>query len=217
MVNATVTPAPAALPQTNPQTLSTDHLFPPPTATLPPVTTPAATTPSSSGAASQPSAVPPVTDASLKTKVSAPPSPVAYEPANLAAVGTGKLAISSPTSADIYVGDKHLGSTPITLDLPAGTHTLEYRHDNLRTVGTHVVKPNETTTALITFEIVVQINSRPWAQVYLDGAQRRALGQTPLSDVKVPIGRILVFENPNFPSKSYRITGKETAIQMVFP
>jgi hypothetical protein len=80
-----------------------------------------------------------------------------------------------------------------------------------------VVKANETTTALITFEIVVQINSRPWAQVYLDGAQRRALGQTPLSDVKVPIGRILVFENPNFPSKSYRITGKETAIQMVFP
>ena len=217
MVNGAVTPAPTAVPQTNPQTLSTDHLFPPPTATLPPVTTAATTTPSSSAVATQPSVVPPATDASVKTKVSAPPSPVAYEPANLAAVGTGKLAISSPTSADIYVGDKHLGSTPITLDLPAGTHTLEYRHDNLRTVGTHVVKPNETTTALITFEIVVQINSRPWAQVYLDGAQRRALGQTPLSDVKVPIGRILVFENPNFPSKSYRITGKETAIQMVFP
>jgi hypothetical protein len=215
LVNAAVAPAPTAVPQTNP--LSTDHLFPPPTA---PVTTPPATT-SSATSAAQPSVVPPVTEAqaqaALKTKVSAAPSPVAYEPANLAAVGPGKLAISSPTSADIYAGDKHLGSTPITLDLPAGTHTLEYRHDNLRTVATHVVKPNETTTALITFEIVVQINSRPWAQVYLDGAQRRALGQTPLSDVKVPIGRILVFENPNFPSKSYRITGKETAIQMVFP
>ena len=217
LVNAAVTPVQTPVPQTNPQTttqtLSTDHLLPAPTAALPPVTTSHTAVPSTTSVpATQPSVAEP-----LKTRVSAPPSPVAYEPANLSAVGTGKLAISSPTSADIYAGDKHMGSTPITLDLPAGTHTLEYRHDNLRTVATHVVKPNETTTALITFEIVVQINSRPWAQVYLDGAQRRALGQTPLSDVKVPIGRILVFENPNFPSKSYRITGKETAIQMVFP
>ena len=215
LVNGAVAPAPTAQ-LTNPQTLSTDHLFPPPPVT----TSPARTSSTTSG--TQPSVVPPVTEAppaqaALKTKVSATPNPVAYEPANLAAVGTGKLALSSPTSADIYAGYKHLGSTPITLDLPAGTHTLEYRHDDLRTVATHVVRPNETTTALITFEIVVQINSRPWAQVYLEGAPRRALGQTPLSDVRVPIGRILVFENPNFPSKSYRITGKETAIQMVFP
>jgi hypothetical protein len=189
---------------------------------LTPPTTSQTTVPSTTSVAVTPPSVPPsVAETPVaqpnRTRVSAPPSPVAYEPANLAAVGTGKLAISSPTSTDIYAGDRHLGSTPITLDLPAGTHTLEYRHDNLRTVATHVVKPNDTTTALITFEVVVQINSRPWAQVYLAGAQRRALGQTPLSDVKVPIGRVLVFENPNFPSKSYRVTGNETAIQMVFP
>src|SRR4029079_4749498 len=116
---------------------------------------PSVTTSHTTVPATQPSVVssvaePPATPVPPKTKVSATPNPVAYEPANLAAVGTGKLAISSRTSADIYAGDKHLGSTPITLDLPAGTHTLEYRHDNLRTVGTHVVKPNETTTALIT-------------------------------------------------------------------
>jgi hypothetical protein len=80
-----------------------------------------------------------------------------------------------------------------------------------------VVKAKETTTAMVTFDVTVQINARPWAQVFVDGSQRRPLGQTPLSDVKVPIGSALIFENPNFPTKTYRVTGKETAIQMVFP
>jgi hypothetical protein len=79
------------------------------------------------------------------------------------------------------------------------------------------VKADETTTAMVTFEVTVQINARPWAQVFIDGGPRRSLGQTPLSRVQVPIGSVLVFENPNFPSKNYRVTGKEAAIQIVFP
>ena len=109
------------------------------------------------------------------------------------------------------------GQTETTLELPAGTYALEYRHEDLRQIVTHVVKPKETTAAMVTFDVTVQINARPWAQVYIDGAQRRPLGQTPLSDVKVPIGSALVFENPNFPAKTYRITGKETAVQIAFP
>ncbi len=70
---------------------------------------------------------------------------------------------------------------------------------------------------MVTFDVTIQINARPWAQVYVQGPQRRSLGQTPLSDVKVAIGNALVFENPNFPAKTYRVTGKETAIQVVFP
>ena len=70
---------------------------------------------------------------------------------------------------------------------------------------------------MVTFEVAVQINARPWAQVFIEGNQRRALGQTPLGSVQVPIGSVLVFENPNFPAKNYRVTGKETAIQIVFP
>jgi PEGA domain len=139
-----------------------------------------------------------------------PPTPVAQ-------VVTGTLAVSSPTSTEIYQGEKYLGSTPTTLELPAGTYALEYRHADLRQTVTHIVKPRETTTAMVTFDVTVQINARPWAQVFIDGAQRRSLGQTPLSDVKVPIGSALVFENPNFPAKTYRITGKETAVQIAFP
>ena len=93
---------------------------------------------------------------------------------------------------------------------------MEYRHGDLRAVVTHVIKPNETTTANITFDAIVQVNARPWAQVYVDGIQRVPLGQTPLSNVKLPIGSVLVFENPNFPSKSHKIAADDKTIQMVF-
>ena len=146
----------------------------------------------------------------LVVRAPAPP-PIAISTA------VGKLAVSSPLPAEIYAGDRYIGSTPTTLELPAGRQTLEYRHGDLRTAVSHEIKPDETATASITFSVTVQINAKPWAQVFLDGAQRRPLGQTPLSDISVPIGGVLVFENPNFPAKSHRITEKDTAIQVNFP
>ena len=118
---------------------------------------------------------------------------------------------------DIYKAGVYLGSVPVSLELPAGTHTLEYRHGNLLKNVTHIINSNETTKAMITFDVKVQINSKPWAEVFLDGVEKKALGQTPLGGVQVPIGSVLVFENPRFQSKKYRVTGKETGIQIVFP
>jgi len=40
---------------------------------------------------------------------------------------------------------------------------------------------------------------------------------TPLSGIRVPIGSMLVFRNPQFQPKRYRVTGNETGIQIVFP
>jgi hypothetical protein len=134
----------------------------------------------------------------------------------VAATAAGTLAVSSPASVDIYKDDAYLASTPVSLELPAGMHTLEYRHGNLRKNVTHVINGNETTRAMVTFEVSVQINSRPWAEVFLDGIERKALGQTPLSGVRVPIGSVLIFENPQFQAKRYRVTGNER-IQIVFP
>jgi hypothetical protein len=133
------------------------------------------------------------------------------------AAASGTLAISSTTSVDIYENGTNLGSVPVSLTLPAGVHTLEYRHGNLRKNLTHVISSNQTTKAMITFDVSVQINSKPWAEVFIDGEDRRALGQTPLSGVKVQIGSILIFENPQFQPKKYRVTGNETGIQRVFP
>jgi hypothetical protein len=128
----------------------------------------------------------------------------------------GKLAVTSSTPAEIYQGDKRLGATPMTLQLPVGKQTIEYRLGDLRTVVNHDIKADKTTNATVTFQTTIQINAKPWAQVFVDGTQRRALGQTPLSGISVPVGSVLVFENPNFASKTHRVTETDTAIQMDF-
>lgn len=143
--------------------------------------------------------------------------PIAKQDLPSVAVVKGTLAVSSPTSVDIYEGDQYLGSAPVSLELPAGVHTLEYRHGNLRKTVTHSINANDTARTMITFDATVQINSRPWAEVFLDGIERKDLGQTPLSGVHVPIGGVLIFQNPQFQPKKYRVTGNETGIQMVFP
>jgi len=81
-------------------------------------------------------------------------------------------------------------------------------------------KPNELTPPPpppAPARVAVQINAKPWAQVFLDGPVRRSLGQTPLSGVSVPVGAVLLFENPNFPTKSHRIAAADNAIQVEFP
>ena len=168
----------------------------------------------------------------VSAPVSAPPTPaanvapprktispprVAETPQSAPTVAMGELAVNSPIAAEIYQNGQYLGSTPTTLQLPAGQQTLEYRHGELRSTGSYDIKPNERTAASVTFQITVQINVRPWAQVFLEGAPRRPLGQTPLSGVSVPVGGMLVFENPNFTEKKYRITEKDSAIQLNFP
>jgi hypothetical protein len=157
----------------------------------------------------------PVTNVAASAKTTTPPAVVEIPRPTPPAMGS--LAVSSPTVAEIYQNGQFIGSTPTTLQLPSGQQSLEYRHGDLRTVVVHDIKPNETTAASVTFQVTVQINAKPWAQVFLDGAQRRPLGQTPLSGVSVPIGGTLVFENPNFAPKTYRITEKDAAIQLNFP
>jgi hypothetical protein len=156
--------------------------------------------------------------AATAAAASSPTTP-AGTPAGTGTTATemGRLAVSSTIPADIYLGNKNLGSTPTTVQLPAGRQTLEYRHGDLRTVVNHTIKANETISAAITFQVTVQINAKPWAQVFLEGTPRRPLGQTPLSGITVPVSSVLVFENPNFPSKTYRVTEKDTAVQVNFP
>jgi hypothetical protein len=146
-----------------------------------------------------------------------PPPDAPARPAPVVTSPGGKLAISSPTSVDIYLGDQHVGAAPITIDISPGTYTFEYRHDGMVKTATHVVNSNETTRAMISFDVPVQINARPWADVFIEGTEMKALGQTPMSNVRVPIGGILVFQNPKFPTKRYRVTGRESTIQIVFP
>ena len=179
----------------------------------PPVETPIAAPPDTVSPvlpSRAPAAVPmPVAATTLRTATAVPDVPVV--------AGTGILAVSSTTSVDIYEGAAYLGSVPVSLELSAGEHTLEYRHGNQRKLVTHVINRNETAKAMVVFEVTVQVNSKPWSEVFLEGVERKDLGQTPLSGVRVPIGSVLIFENPQFQAKRYRITGNETGIQVVFP
>jgi hypothetical protein len=201
--NALAAPVAKAEPAKNPsfQPRLGDSQTPP--ATNPVVPAAAAPTP----ATQTPSVTPAVTTASATAAVpNVAPTPE-----------TGRLAVNSAVVAEIYSGGKHLGSTPTTVQLPVGRQAVEYRHGDLRSSAIHEIRPNATTSATATFQTTVQINANPWAQVFLDGSPRRSLGQTPLSGVAVPLGGVLVFENPNFPSKSYRITDKDSAVQVNFP
>jgi hypothetical protein len=194
-----------SLPDPNKDTIRTDSLLP----AAPVEVTAVSTTPSVER--------PPIADRPSTTVSPAPrPVPKLRDQPSVA-VANGTLAVSSPVSVDIFKDDAYLGSAPVTLELPGGTQTLEYRHGNLHKKLTHLINSNQTTKAMITFEVNVQINSRPWAEVFLDGSDRKPLGQTPLSGVQVPIGGVLIFENPQFQSKRYRVTGNESGIQIVFP
>src|SRR5262249_18302819 len=131
--------------------------------------------------------------------------------------GKGTLAVSSLLPVDIYLDNNHLGTTPVTLELPSGTYTFEYRYGNLRKSGVNVIKSNELTRATVVFEATLQINSTPAAEVSIAGIQSRVLGQTPLTSVRLPIGSTLLFRTPGYPEKSYTVTEKDTTISMVFP
>lgn len=64
-----------------------------------------------------------------------PPPPVTKLPdVKVVAPAKGTLAVSSPAAIDIYKDDVYLGSAPVSLELPAGPQTLEYRHGTLRSL-----------------------------------------------------------------------------------
>jgi hypothetical protein len=131
--------------------------------------------------------------------------------------GKGTLAVSAPLATEIYVDGRHVGSAPASLELPAGTHTLEYRHGTLRKSVAHAIRPGQTTLATITFDVSVSINASPWANVFLGGAEKKLLGQTPLGGVQLPVGSELIFENPKFETQRRRVTGTDSRIQVSFP
>jgi hypothetical protein len=133
------------------------------------------------------------------------------------ASGTGTLAVSSLLPVDIYIDNNYAGTTPVTLELPVGSYTVEYRYGNLRKTAVNVIRGNEVTRATVVFEVTVQITSTPQAEVSLGGIQPKVIGTTPLTSVRVPIGSSLIFRTPGFAEKSYTVTEKDSTISMVFP
>src|SRR5688572_11851340 len=129
----------------------------------------------------------------------------------------GKLAINAAVPVAVYFAGQQRGTTPTTIDLPPGEHSVEYRYEGLRKTVTHQIKSNETTSTTVVFEIKLQINSDPWSNVYVDGPSPRKLGETPLGNVTVGVGSVLVFRHSEFPEKRHTVTATDRAIQVSFP
>jgi tetratricopeptide (TPR) repeat protein len=151
------------------------------------------------------------------------PEPVpitAQNPVPDSAVGDtsrlGRIAISSRMWTDVYLAGKQVGTTPLTLELPEGEYTLEYRRDEMRKSVTYNVKANQTIATTVPLDVTVDINAVPWAEVTIEGSPV-SLGQTPLGSIRLPVGATLVFRNPAFPEKRHTITESDRTIRIAFP
>jgi len=119
----------------------------------------------------------------------APPGPVA-----------GWVTIAAPADFEIVENGQLIGSTSVPrIMLPVGRHRLEIGSAELGYKESHTVDvvPGRTTTLTVAAPTGrVNINARPWANVAVDG---RSLGETPLSDVTLPLGRhTVVFQHPDY-------------------
>jgi len=133
--------------------------------------------------------------------------------------GTGVLSVTSPEPVQVYIRDRFVGTTPLSLGLPAGVHTLDFRLGDRQRAASYLIKSGETRNVTVVFDVRLRIQARPWAQVFVEqpGGQVESLGQTPLSNVDLPIGAALLFRHPEHMEKRVRVTGDETVISVEFP
>jgi hypothetical protein len=134
---------------------------------------------------------------------------------------TGGIRIASPVAVQVIEGDQVLGSSangPVFMS--PGVHQIElinnafgYRAKQTvrvtagRVVPLEVNPPNGT----------ISINAQPWAQVFIDG---RAVGDTPLANLSVPLGEHeVVFRHPQLGERRQKAivqAGTLTRVSMSF-
>ncbi len=114
-----------------------------------------------------------------------------------AAVATGMLRVQAPFDVQVFAGERLLGTSAAPVSLPAGTHTLTLVNTALgfsQTLSTRVAARKTATLAADVPLVPVQLNALPWADVTVDG---RALGETPLANVPLPLGtHRVMFRHP---------------------
>ncbi len=190
-----------------------DYFTPP---TLPTVSTPvsdAAAAPGSLLAAAAPcevTATPTSADAASAASATAPkaaPPTVAASAGGTAPIAAGLLSVTAPVSMQVFERGRLVGSTESeTLLLAVGVHDLEFVNEAVgyRARRTVTVQPGRTTTTRLDAPTgALHINAAPWAEVWIDNQR---IGETPLGNLKVPIGmREVVFRHPEFGERRTRV------------
>jgi hypothetical protein len=113
-------------------------------------------------------------------------------------LASGWFSVVLPVPAQIYERGVLLGTTDVPrIMVPAGLHQLEIVNAALGLKTQRSLQVVEGRTAVLDIEVpngVVAINALPWAEVSVGS---RALGQTPLANVPLPIGHHeIVFRHP---------------------
>jgi hypothetical protein len=80
----------------------------------------------------------------------------------------------------------------------------------------YTIEKGVSSTARVTFEIKVNINAAPFADVYIDGDPPVYLMQTPLNQVTVPVGGTLTFKHSGFEDQKRRVASTDTNISIRF-
>jgi hypothetical protein len=122
------------------------------------------------------------------------------------------LLRSDPAGAEVVMDGKHIGETELAVDLKPGMYTFEFKKEGYRDAKFKAEIPAGASeplpfVTLVAAEApppedrwpgeeasppeygVIQVTSRPDAQVYLDGEWQ---GETPLTIPKVPVGSYVI-------------------------
>ncbi|NPA12965.1 MAG: PEGA domain-containing protein [Aquificae bacterium] len=107
----------------------------------------------------------------------------------LSCEGKGKLVIKEPPNADVYINGKHIGKTPIEVELKEGKYTVEvatspFDMERKKDVWVYFDHTTELSFKPKPKGLLV-INSKPEGAVVMEG--RNPLGKTPFKD-KVDVG-----------------------------
>jgi hypothetical protein len=111
---------------------------------------------------------------------------------------SGWISVSAPVEMQIYEDGQLLGTTRSErLMVSAGRHQLEMANDALGFRVSRAVQVTAGRVSPLRLELpqgTMSFNAQPWAEVWLDG---RPLGETPIGNVKAPIGEHdVVFRHP---------------------
>ena len=113
---------------------------------------------------------------------------------------SGWISVSAPVEMQIYENGQLLGtSRSERLMVSAGRHDLEMANEALGFRVSRTVQVTAGRVLPLRLELpqgTMSFNAQPWAEVWLDG---RPLGETPIGNVKAPIGEHdVVFRHPQF-------------------
>jgi PEGA domain. len=130
--------------------------------------------------------------------------------------GKGKISIQEPKNADVYINGKHVGKTPLELEIKEGSYditvaTTEFDRDTQKGVWVYYDK----TTKLVFNPKptgILQADSIPQGAIVMEG--RNYIGKTPFKEY-LPVGKHLIIFKYGAVGTSRKVVieyGKTTSI-----